>query len=141
VPQTLLHRSGSDAGPLLSVHTVTDPRPGRAVVEVVGEVDRETAPVLEVCVRSQASRPGVRELVVDLARVTYLGTAGVEVLVHADRRCRRRGVRLVVRTGGRRAVLCPLRLAGFSGVVDPDERERRPVSGCEEHDVIAVDRQ
>jgi hypothetical protein len=59
VSNTLLRRPGLDAGPLLSVSTVTDPRPGRAVVEVVGEVDRETAPVLEVCVRfGWSSAPG-----------------------------------------------------------------------------------
>jgi anti-anti-sigma factor len=141
VSNNLLRRPGLDAGPLLSVSTVTDPRPGRAVVEVVGEVDRETAPVLEVCVRSQASRPGVRDLVVDLAQVTFLDTAGVDVLVQAERRCRRRGVRLVVRTGRRRAALCPLRLAGFSGLVEPDERVAAPVAASRGHDVVAAARQ
>jgi len=141
VPHTLLRRSVANAGPVLSVSTVTDPRPGRVVVEAVGEVDSSTAPVLDICLRSQASQPGVRELVVDLARVTFLGTAGIEVLVQADRRCRGRGVRLVVRTGGRRAVLCPLQLTGHPGLVDPHERGRRPVPECEEHDVVAAARQ
>jgi len=72
VPHTVLLPPVADPGQLLSVSTVTDPRPGRAVVEVV----------------------------VDL---------------------------------GRRAVLCPLRLTGFSGLIDPDEREG--------HDVVAVVRQ
>jgi anti-anti-sigma factor len=141
VPHTLLHPTVSDPGRLLSVHTVTDPRPDRVVVEVVGEVDSETAPALDLCLRSQAGQPGVRELVVDLTGVTFLGAAGVEVLAQADRRCRRRAGRLVVRTGGRRAVLCPLRLTGYPGRVEPDERGRRPVPGCEEHDVVAAARQ
>jgi anti-sigma B factor antagonist len=119
-------RSAPAPGALLSVSTVADPRPGRAVVEVVGEVDSYTAPVLDLCLRSRAGRPGVRELVVDLGQVTFLGAAGVEVLADADHRCRRHGARLVVRTGGRRAVLCPLRLAGFADrvAVDPDDGGR-----------------
>jgi anti-anti-sigma factor len=141
VPHTLLHPTAADPGHLLSVHTVTDPRPGRVVVEVVGEVDSYTSPALDLCLRSQAAQPGVRELVVDLGRVTFLDAAGINVLVQADRRCRGRGVRLVVRTGGRRAVRRPLRLTGYPGVVDPDGRGRRPVPGCEEQDVVADARQ
>jgi anti-anti-sigma factor len=141
VPHTLLRRPVAHPAPLLSVSTATDPRPDRVVVEVVGEVDSGTAPVLAVCLQSQPGRPGIRELVVDLAGVTFLGTAGIDVLVQADRRCRGRGVRLVVRTGGRRAVLCPLQLTGYPGVVDPGERGGRPVPACEEHDVFAAARQ
>ena len=141
MPHTVVHRSVADPGWRLSVRTVTDPRPGRVVVEVVGEVDSDTAPAMDVCLQSQASQPGVRELVVDLAGVTFLGNAGIDGLVRADRRCRRRGVRLVVRTGGRRAVLCPLQLTGYPGLVDAGERGGRPVPACEEHDVVAVARQ
>ena len=34
-------------GELMSVTTLPDPRPGRVVVEVVGEVDDYTAPALD----------------------------------------------------------------------------------------------
>jgi anti-anti-sigma factor len=149
VPHTVFHPTASDPGHLLSVHTVTDPRPGRVGIEVVGEVDDRTAPALEVCLWSQGGQPGVRELVVDLAGVTYLGTAGVEVLAQAGRRCRSRGVRLVVRTGGRRAVLRALRLSGLGGLVDPEEPRRptvrgtaaAPVRALAGHDVVAAARQ
>ena len=83
MPQTLLHRITSDPGQLLSVSTVTARRPGRVVVQVVGEVDSYTAPALDVCLLSQARQPGIRELVVDQIRVTFLGAAG-------SRWCRRR---------------------------------------------------
>jgi anti-anti-sigma factor len=130
VLHTPAHRSAPDAGQgeLLSVTTLSDPCPGRVVVEVVGEVDSYTAPALEVCLQSQAGRPGVRELVVYLGQVTFLGAAGVEVLAQADRRCRMRGARLVIRTGRRRAVLRPLQLSGLTDVVavDPAEAERPP---------------
>jgi hypothetical protein len=74
-----------DTGQLLSVTAVPGTRPGRVVVEVVGEVDAYTAPALDVCLHSQARQRGVRELVVDLSRVTFLGAAGVTVLAQAHR--------------------------------------------------------
>jgi anti-anti-sigma factor len=126
VLHTPIHRSVSDHGQLLSVTTVSDPRPGRVVVEVVGEVDSCTAPALDVCLQSQASQPGVRELVVYLGQATFLGAAGVKVLAQADRRCRMRGTRLVIRTGGRPAVLRSLQLTGLAEpvAVDPADGER-----------------
>jgi anti-anti-sigma factor len=121
-----------DTGQLLSVSVVPGGRPGRVVVEVTGEVDAYTAPALDLCLHSQARQHGVRVLVVDLSRVTFLGVAGVTVLAQADRRCRARGARLVVRTGGRRRVLRPLQLTGFADLVaidppesGPEERGRR----------------
>ncbi|MCV2489800.1 STAS domain-containing protein [Geodermatophilus sp. YIM 151500] len=120
------HRSVPAPGQLLSVTTLPDPRPGRVVVEVVGEVDSYTAPVLEICLQSQATRAGLHELVVFLGQVRFLGAAGVEVLARADERCRMRGARLVIRTGGRRCVLRPLELTGLTAVVavDPADGER-----------------
>jgi anti-sigma B factor antagonist len=115
-----------DTGQLLSVTAVPGTRPGRVVVEVIGEVDAYTAPALDVCLHSQARQRGVRELVVDLSRVTFLGAAGVTVLAQAHRRCRMRGARLVVHTGGQRRLLRPLQLTGFADlvVVDPTEPQR-----------------
>ncbi|SDM74478.1 anti-anti-sigma factor [Geodermatophilus siccatus] len=114
-----------ETGQLLSVTVVPGGRPGRVVVEVIGEVDAYTAPALDVCLHSQARQRGVRVLVVDLSRVTFIGAAGVTVLAQADRRCRMRGARLVVHTGGRRRVLRPLQLTGFADrvAIDPSEPE------------------
>ncbi len=111
---------------LLSVTTLPAAPPGRVVVEVTGEVDAYTAPALDACLSSQATRPDVRQLVVDLRRVTFLGAAGVTVLAQAHRRCRMRGARLVIRTGGRRAVLRPLQLTGLADVVAVDPAEHEP---------------
>jgi anti-anti-sigma factor len=99
------HRSAPDAEQLLAVTTLPGTRPGRVVVEVTGEVDTYTAPLLGACLDSQSGRRGLRELIVDLEQVTILGTAGVAALAQARRRCRMRGARLVVRCGGRRRVL------------------------------------
>ncbi|SFP77529.1 anti-anti-sigma factor [Geodermatophilus dictyosporus] len=128
MPHTSAERSTTVPGELLSVTTVRDLRPGRVVVEVVGEVDTCTAPLLAACLDAPADRAGVRELVVRLERVTFLGVAGLGVLARAHRRCRSRGARLVVRTGGRRCVLRPLHLVGLAGpvAVDPARADGLP---------------
>ncbi len=120
----MLHTPAPSTAPdtvqLLSVSVVPSGRPGRVVVEVVGEVDAYTAPALDVCLHSQARQGGLGVLVVDLSRVTFLGAAGVTVLAQADRRCRMRGARLEVHTGRRRRVLRPLQLTGFTDLVATD---------------------
>jgi anti-sigma B factor antagonist len=98
------------------------------IVEVVGEVDHYTAPLLGGCLRRQCERRGLRELVVDMDGVTFLAGAGLTVLAQARQRCSTRGVRLMVRCSGRRAVLRPLQLAGLSGLVPLDPGEHRSSS-------------
>lgn len=119
-----------EPGQLLSVTTAAGNRPGQTVVTAVGEVDAFTAPLLEACLCTQTRRRGVRELVVDLRQVTFLGAAGVALLARVRWRCQARGARLVLRCGGRRSVLRPLRLTGLADMVtiDPDDTPSRP--GC-----------
>ena len=128
----MLHTPASPAAPdpgqLLSVAALPGTRPGSVVVEVTGEVDAYTAPLLDVCLNSQARQRGVREVVVDLSRVTFLGAAGVTVLAQAHRRCGMRGARLVVHTGGWRRLLRALRLTGFADLVAIDPTEPEPQS-------------
>jgi anti-sigma B factor antagonist len=93
-------------------------RPGdgrRVVLDVVGGVDAFTAPLLQACVRTQLSRPDLRELVLDMGGVEYLGVAGISVVGEAARRSRERGVRFRLRSHGRPQVVQPLEL---SGVID-----------------------
>jgi anti-sigma B factor antagonist len=104
VPHTPAHRSAPDPEQLLAVTTLPGTRPGRVVVEVTGEVDTYTAPLLGACLHSQSGRRGLRELIVDLEQVTLLGAAGVAALDQAQQRCRKHGARLVVRCSGRRRV-------------------------------------
>src|SRR3954453_10219191 len=92
-------------GQLLSVTVLPGDAPGRAVVEVIGEVDDSTAPLLQLCLDSRTDQPDLRELVVDLEQVTVLGADGVAALSRAHRRCARRGVRVLLRCGGRRRLL------------------------------------
>ncbi|MCU1496787.1 MAG: anti-anti-sigma factor [Acidimicrobiales bacterium] len=54
------------------------------VLRVVGEVDLLTAPILAEAVDS-AIAAGAHQLVIDCLDVTYLGSTGIGVLVHAWR--------------------------------------------------------
>jgi len=109
-----------EPGQLLSVDAVPGRRPGRVVVEVTGVVDNFTTPLLELCLDSRLNQRGLRELVVDLERATFLGTAGVASLVRAHQRCRERGISLFVLRAGRRRLLDPVQLAELADVVSVD---------------------
>jgi anti-sigma B factor antagonist len=80
------------------------------VVHVVGEIDTLTAPVL----RAQLDEhlPVVPLLVLDLSDVTFLGSAGLAVLVETQKSARSRdvGLRLIATT---RAVTRPLEVTGL----------------------------
>lgn len=97
----------------------------RVIVDVVGEVDHYTAPLLGDCLHRQCDRRGLRELVVDLDGVTFLGGAGLTVLARTRRRCSTRGIRLVVWSSGHRAVLRSLQLGGLSDLLPIDRAARR----------------
>jgi anti-sigma B factor antagonist len=121
------HDPGRDPAPdrvrLLSVTAVPSARPDHAVVEVAGEVDTYTAPLLDACLTTQTRRRGVATLTVDVERVTFLGAAGVTVLAQAQRRCQIRGARLLVVSGGRRRVLRPTQLGRLEDVVPPEPED------------------
>jgi len=107
---------------LLSVTAVPAPR-GRVVVHVAGELDTYTAPLVEACVRSQAIRPGLRALVIDLSGVSFLGAAALSVFTRARQTCRRRGVRLEVRGDPASAVAGLVRRTGLR--VEPSRSAAR----------------
>jgi anti-sigma B factor antagonist len=69
------------------------------VVHVVGEIDTLTAPVL----RAQLDEhlPTARLIVIDLSQVTFLGSAGLAVLVAAKDDADRRGHQLRLVPGSR----------------------------------------
>jgi anti-anti-sigma factor len=72
---------------------VRRPIAGVVVVNVAGEIDVSTAPLLWTVVRRQiATRP--RVFVLDLSRVRFLGACGVAVLMTAQKMAPRLGVTL-----------------------------------------------
>lgn len=52
------------------------------VVEVAGELDLHTAPDLMSTIDDALARPGLSLLIIDLSRVTFLGSSGLGVLAN-----------------------------------------------------------
>jgi anti-anti-sigma factor len=131
--------SPADLGPPQSEQFLTiDARPRgerHVVLDVVGHVDAFTTPLLRACLRTQLSRAGLRELVVDLGGVEFMGAAGVSAIVEAARRARERRLRFRLRAHGRRGALRPLQLAGvLDGLeVEADVAARLTVAGALTH--------
>jgi anti-sigma B factor antagonist len=94
---------------------VVDHGDGVRVIHVVGEIDSLTAPVLRS--RLDEHLPAVRLLVLDLTDVTFLGSAGLAVLVGAkdDADRQQRTLRLVP---GTRIVTRALEATGLLGLFD-----------------------
>ncbi len=82
-----------------------------ASISAAGEVDSTSAPVLRQQLEALLD-DDVRELTVDLGRVTFLDSAGLCVLATAHRRAVRQDVRLRVLASSR-AVIRPLQITGL----------------------------
>jgi anti-anti-sigma factor len=90
---------------------------GRIIVAAAGQVDLATAPQLAQAL-AQARLEGATGIVVDLADVDFLDSAGVRVLVEAARRST--GT-LSVR-GAQGWVAKVLDITGVQGYLNPDAR-------------------
>ncbi|TQM85085.1 anti-anti-sigma factor [Saccharothrix saharensis] len=91
-------------------------RDGITVVEVAGEIDMASeTPVRAIVAEQLDRRPAA--LVVDLGRVDFFGSAGIQLLIEAATTAQRRGVPLAVATD-RRAVLRPLEITLVIEAVD-----------------------
>jgi len=99
---------------------VADATEHLVVLRVSGELDMLTAPVLTEHVQEQFNRDATsapRTVVFDLTRVSFLGSAGLAVLAHAQTAAADRGDAVqIVATA--RAVLRPLEVTGLDKVLD-----------------------
>lgn len=86
---------------------------GVVVVEVAGELDMATAPVVEEFVRRHLGEE-VAVLVLDLSGVTFLGSTGINLLIALRTACESAGtgLRLVANT---KIVLHPLEVTELTG--------------------------
>ena len=82
-----------------------------ACVSAAGEVDSTSAPVLRQQLEAMLDGD-VRELTVDLGRVTFLDSAGLCVLAAIHRRAARQDVTMRVLASSR-AVIRPLQITGL----------------------------
>ena len=86
-----------------------------SVLHVVGEIDTLTAPLLRAQLDGQI--PGVPMLVLDLTEVTFLGSAGLAVLVAAKDEAETHDHRLRI-VPGSRIVVRALEATGLLGIFD-----------------------
>lgn len=77
--------------------TVVGGTDGDLIVELDGDVDLDSAPLIDDVVHS-ALTEGAPRVVIDLSRVTFLDSRGVRVLLIAHRAAERRGSVLVLRS-------------------------------------------
>jgi anti-sigma B factor antagonist len=86
-----------------------------SVLHVVGEIDTMTAPLLRAQLDTQI--PGNELLVLDLTEVSFLGSAGLAVLVAAKDEAELRDHRLRI-VPGSRIVVRALQATGLLGIFD-----------------------
>jgi anti-anti-sigma factor len=83
-PQELVIRSERDG----TVH----------VVKLSGELDKDSAPRFEAVLK-RAEMTDAREIIVDLGGLTFIGSDGLKVFIHANARSRGGGKRLMLIRG------------------------------------------
>ncbi|WP_019854424.1 STAS domain-containing protein [Actinopolyspora mortivallis] len=97
--------------PLLRM-AIQRPEPGVAVIDMDGEIDLSTAPRITELIRQRLTAAVLHTLIIDLSRVSFVSSVGVELLLRAQHRAQRRGIELHVVPGAR----CVRRLLEITGI-------------------------
>lgn len=105
----------------------------RTTIRIIGEIDYTTADHLSTTLDRAWGPATGRHLFVDLIDVTFLGSAGLSLLVHAKRYAVEAGRTIAVVTGTNHAVLRPLEVSGmrqlfpiFESYADAETAAGRP---------------
>ncbi|GAB7005142.1 hypothetical protein JCM18899A_26150 [Nocardioides sp. AN3] len=103
------------SGPNLAIATSVDPH--ATVVEVSGELDTETSPLLRRAVEEAiAVRPAT--LVLDVQQLSFMDSYGIACLIGARKLLASREIPLTVRCGNGTPAARLLTIAGLSHVLD-----------------------
>lgn len=94
--------------------SVQRPARGVSVVRVLGEIDLASLPRLDDLISQRLTAAALHTVVLDLSEVTFVGCAGLELLLAAQRRAELRGISLCLVTGSR----CVDRLLDLTGLAD-----------------------
>ncbi|MBJ8341613.1 STAS domain-containing protein [Antrihabitans sp. YC3-6] len=106
---------GSDS---ISVE-VSCTKDGTVVVRIVGDIDMATQRHLRTRFdETFAEFPSPKAVLVDLAEITFFGSAGIELLVALAERSSTRGHPFRIVTGNNRAVIRPLEVTGLDRSLD-----------------------
>ncbi len=84
------------------------------MVRVLGEIDLASLPRLDDLISQRLTAAALHTVVLDLSEVTFVGCAGLELLLAAQRRAELRGISLCLVTGSR----CVDRLLDLTGLAD-----------------------
>jgi anti-sigma B factor antagonist len=108
------------AEPLLVVEVLRDGN--AATVRIEGEIEFATAPRLRAALLDLAQR-GASPVVVDLAAVSFLDSAGISLLIQAKKRFAAAGTDLVLRAP-RPSVLRVLQISGVAELFQIEQIEQ-----------------
>lgn len=87
------------------------------VLEVSGEIDLETAPALDVALRSALRDAGPGGCIADLTRVTFLDSRGLTTLLNATQEAEERREPLRIVVDSNRPVIRPIEITGLDEVL------------------------
>ena len=87
--------------------------PGTLALKLTGRLDTNTAPELEAELGAQLDN--VRELTLDMAELQYISSAGLRVLLAAQKRMNRQGRMRLMSVG--EAVMEVFELTGFADIL------------------------
>jgi anti-anti-sigma factor len=110
-------RLDDDLDPLPSLE-IEEVAPRTLLVRVRGELDDEATAQLRAALDRELAELPVSLLLVDLSRVTLLGSAALGLLLELHRRCRTEDRHLVLIGTGCPAVNRPLRVSGLLPLFD-----------------------
>lgn len=92
---------------------IKEARDGQLTLKLVGRLDTGTAPSLEAVLKS--STEGVSELVFDMEQLEYISSAGLRVLLSAQKLMNRQGSMRLLHVG--EAVRDVLEITGFVDIL------------------------
>ncbi|MFC0104824.1 STAS domain-containing protein [Kibdelosporangium aridum] len=113
-------------GELLEVKPLRDVS-GARVLGLAGEVDLSTAPTLEKAILAALSEVNGKKLVVDMAEVTFLASAGMSALIAGRERAVEKGVEMVIAATPDGAAYRSLEIAGLIEVLSVQQEVAPPV--------------
>ena len=87
---------------------------GKLTLTITGRLDTSTAPKLEE--ESKASYDGVTELVYDLAKLEYISSAGLRVLLSAQKTMNKQGSMKVINVG--EEIMEIFEITGFTDILN-----------------------
>lgn len=97
------------------------------VVQLIGELDKDSAPAFEAELK-RVEASDAREIIVDLSGLTFIGSDGLKVFIHANARSREGGNRLML-VRGSAEVQSTFEMSGLlSRLPFHGDRELRPAT-------------